>query len=717
MIGKIRLSLQSSIILLLVLLIIPLSGLIISITYIQSSNSVEQLTNNLMESISLHTIDKSLNYLQPAYRGSELSQGLANARILRNDQMDELEKYFRELLEKNMEFVILHYGFENGDFMMVKRMPDKTYSTKWIKRRDGWAFTKWTHANPKWENQFFNKKEKDREAYDPRKRPWYQSAKKEKNAIWTDAYIYYSDRKPGITCASPIYSLQNNKLIGVIGIDIGIEEISKFIGGLKIGIHGKAMIINNKGELVAYPVKNNDDLSVLVREETVDGEKKVLLQHVLDSQDRELATSYRALIAKNVDVNQFDCRIISRQEIHFKHNGENYIGSYMPFPKDTGWPWIIGIIAPENDFMGAIKRNNIITLIISLVALILSLSLGIVLARKITKPLGVLSAEAKHIRHLELDSKISVNSRLTEIVDMTESFNNMKKGLSSFEKYVPSELVRILLQKDIKANLGVKKHELSILFSDIAGFTKISEKTDSKLLIKSLSEYFGEMSNLIHQQYGTIDKYIGDAIMAFWGAPNRIDNHALQACRTAILCNARLKELNKKWAEKGLPIFETRFGINSGEVLVGNVGCDLRMNYTVIGDSVNLASRLESINKVYGTSIIISGETKKQVEDQMAVRILDYISVVGKTKTTALFELICEKKDLDSELKIFIAKYSKALEFYLERKWEDALALFEEAETLKPGDIPCQILSGRCKDYSMSSPPKEWKGCFTLQSK
>ncbi len=711
-------SVQTAITLLLIMLIIPLSVLIIVTNYLRSADSMRSLTHSLMENISGQTVEKAVNYLQPARRGLDLSKGLAKADILRSSDSKEIEKYFRELLIQYPEFVMLNYGQENGDFMMVKRMPDKSFSTKWIHRDGELARTEWVHENAGWQEHeaYKNVEEPASQAYDPRKRPWYIDAKKRGNAVWTNAYIFFSDRKPGIACASPIFSPLDNSLIGVVSIDIGIEEISKFIGNLHIGKSGKAFIINRKGELIAYPAKKEQDLVELLDEKEKDGKKEIYLRHILKSSDTALTLSYKTLMGEKVTVSS-KCDIFKLEEIRFAVNGSTFMGTYLPFPSDSEWPWIVGVIIPEDDFLAAIRRNNKISFAISLTALITALSVGVILARKITKPLAEISEEAVYIRNLDLASREKTVSRISEIMNLSSSMDGMKKGLVSFEKYVPSELVRLLLKSGMEARLGGAKQELTVLFSDIAGFTKISEQFSPEILVSALGEYLDEMSRIIHEQKGTVDKFIGDAIMAFWGAPLPVEHHALHACRGALLCQRRLKDLRKEWAKKGMPVFKTRFGINTGEVIVGNMGCDKRMDYTVIGDHVNLASRLEGTNKVYGTGIIISENTARQAKDEMALRILDYVAVVGKKESIAIYELICEKSELPPDAGKFIAMYAEALELYRNRKWKEAGMLLSEAQRIYAVDRPAKVLHERCINYINEPPAEDWNGVFVLKSK
>jgi adenylate cyclase len=191
--------------------------------------------------------------------------------------------------------------------------------------------------------------------------------------------------------------------------------------------------------------------------------------------------------------------------------------------------------------------------------------------------------------------------------------------------------------------LGGQKKEMTVLFSDIRGFTTLSEKLEPEKLVAILNEYFTAMTEVILQSGGVLDKFIGDAIMAFWGAPQEAPDHAQRACRTALKMIAKLEELKKEWSKRDLPEINIGVGINSGQMIVGNMGSAKRFDYTVIGDNVNLASRLEGLNKQYGTSIIISQFTYDKVKEKFEGEFLDKVAVKGKEIPVEIFKLVGEK--------------------------------------------------------------------------
>ncbi len=206
--------------------------------------------------------------------------------------------------------------------------------------------------------------------------------------------------------------------------------------------------------------------------------------------------------------------------------------------------------------------------------------------------------------------------------------------------------------------------------------------------------------------------------MAFWGAPNSVENHALSACKAALAYQEMLDKIMREWKQMGRKnIFRARIGINTGEVIVGNIGSPTRLNYTVIGDSVNLASRLESINKLYGTRIIISESTNSLVQSELKSRILDYVAVKGKTRGVAVYELVGSENKIEDSQKYLIDTYSKAMDLYKKRDWENAVKLFKDCLETNPHDKASQVIIQKCREYQKTPPPENWDGVSVLKNK
>jgi adenylate cyclase len=286
----------------------------------------------------------------------------------------------------------------------------------------------------------------------------------------------------------------------------------------------------------------------------------------------------------------------------------------------------------------------------------------------------------------------------------------MKRGLNSFKKYVPAQLVRQLIEANEDAVIGGQRRQLTLFFSDIADFTSISEVLRPRQLSSQLSLYFNEITKVIMEERGTVDKYIGDAVMAFWGAPVEIPGHAAAACRAALRVQARIDKLNQAWLAEGKPAFFTRIGLNTGEVIVGNMGSDERLNYTAIGDPVNLASRLEGINKTYKTQIIISHNTFELCKNEIEARILDFAQVKGKAEVIAIYELLAEKGDIATVDKEFYLQFSLAVQLYRSQHWDEAVEQFQQLSAKRPDDYPSEIFLKRCLKFKSDPPPEHWNG-------
>jgi len=288
----------------------------------------------------------------------------------------------------------------------------------------------------------------------------------------------------------------------------------------------------------------------------------------------------------------------------------------------------------------------------------------------------------------------------------------------AFSQYVPDKIVENLIDNPEQLKLGGEQRELTILFSDIADFTSISEKMIPADLVSLLNEYLTEMTRIIIENDGTIDKYIGDAILAEFGAPVMIEKHADSAVAGAILMQRKLSELNSKWKEKGYPEIHCRIGINTGNVIIGNMGSEQVFDYTAIGDSVNLAARLESANKFYNTKILISEFTNKKLNSNLfRVRLLDLIKVKGKETAVKIYEVVGFKSDPVSENDLkYYDIYENAFNLYLKKKFDESKVQFTKATQLRNNDYSEEMIKRIDKLYSFSLDEK-WDGSVSYKEK
>jgi adenylate cyclase len=292
---------------------------------------------------------------------------------------------------------------------------------------------------------------------------------------------------------------------------------------------------------------------------------------------------------------------------------------------------------------------------------------------------------------------------------------------SAFGQYLSPEVIRRLLVNP--RLVEPRKTNITVMFSDIRGFTTISEKLDAQDLANFLNQYLSDMTSLVFEHHGTLDKYIGDAVMAFWGAPFEEPGHAARACDTALKMMERVRDMQKKWESEGKPHLDIGIGLNTGVASVGNMGSALRYGYTALGDTVNLSSRLEGLNKDYGTHVLVNETTFAAAKDDgFLFRELDLIRVKGKLQPVTIYELIGRATENSTygtpdEVRQRLELFRQAHELYCKRRWEDAQKSFHAILDKWPDDGPSRAYWKRCQEYLFDEPPSGWDGVFTMTHK
>ncbi len=288
----------------------------------------------------------------------------------------------------------------------------------------------------------------------------------------------------------------------------------------------------------------------------------------------------------------------------------------------------------------------------------------------------------------------------------------------TFSHFVTQSVVDELLANPDKIKLGGEKKVCTVFFSDVAGFTTISEQLSPEALVALLNEYLTEMTNIVFKYDGMLDKYEGDAIMAVFGAPIAHGNHAAKCCAAALEMQRKLVELRKLWAKQGKPQLRARIGINTGPMVVGNMGSENRFDYTVMGDAVNLGARLEPANKQYNTLIMIGEATHEMAAGRIITRQLDLLRVKGKNEPVKVYELVAMASEpLDDSRQQVLAYFEKGFQNYLSQNWDWASNYFKQALSIDPDDGPSQTYLKRCAQFKENPPGQDWDGVFTMMTK
>ncbi|HUE38055.1 MAG TPA: adenylate/guanylate cyclase domain-containing protein, partial [Candidatus Binatia bacterium] len=335
---------------------------------------------------------------------------------------------------------------------------------------------------------------------------------------------------------------------------------------------------------------------------------------------------------------------------------------------------------------------------------------GAVGLRALGGDLGGLIRETTRLRGFDFAPSSRRRALFRDVQAAADSLEQAKTALRSLGKYVPLDLVRQLYEARLEPMLGGTLRDVTLLFSDIEGFTSLSEQLSPNVLAVALGAYLEAMTAAIHSTGGIIDKYTGDGVMALWNAPRPCAGHATRACQAALACRDATHALfaTAQWA--GLAAWRTRYGIHRAEVSVGHFGSPDRMSYTAMGDGVNLASRLESLNKQYGTQILVSATVEREARDSFHFRRVDRVAVKGKSASIEIFELVGRH---EACVPPFIERYEKALDAYFDRRFDLALELLGDSSA----DGPSRVLAERCRQFRERPPPADWDGVYVATAK
>jgi adenylate cyclase len=395
--------------------------------------------------------------------------------------------------------------------------------------------------------------------------------------------------------------------------------------------------------------------------------------------------------------------------------GRRYFVAFTPVGFEG---WLVATVIPASDFLAEIDRaTERLAWVLALLVLAAAAGSAWLANRLVARPIERIGGQLRHIEQFQLDRIEHVPSPLREIAGLSTTLVQMGRGLSSFRKFLPADLVRMLVSQGIEARPGGQRQNLTVMFADLAGFTRLSERLGDRI-VPLLADYLGRMSREVANGGGTVDKFIGDAVMAFWGAPLANPAHAVDACRTALACQRMMTDLSSGGLGPHGSELSMRIGLNSGDVIVGNIGSDDRLNYTAVGDAVNLASRLESLNKRYGTGIIIGEATRRAAGDAIIVRHLDVVTVYGRSVGTPVYELLAMADEpVDLCIYAWRKTYERGLVAYRGRRWLEAIGFFEAVIAARGEDRPSMLFIERCQAFAMDPPPARWDAVTVLDAK
>ena len=374
--------------------------------------------------------------------------------------------------------------------------------------------------------------------------------------------------------------------------------------------------------------------------------------------------------------------------------------------------WMVAILAPESRYtadLAAFERRIIGTFATTIGVL---LAIGAATVFALRRGLSRVTGATNRMRGFDF-APVADHSLIKDIDEVMHGLERAKTVVRAMGKFVPIDLVRRLYESNEEPELGGEMIDVALMFTDIEGFTTLAEKLPPDVLAKRLGDYLAAMTDAIEATGGTIDKYIGDAVMAIWNAPTRVEHFGIQACRATLACMKATKALYASSTWSGLPALTTRFGIHEARVMVGNFGAPTRLTYTALGDGVNLAARLEPLCKQYGVVTLVSEAIVEHAKNDFVFRRIDRVAVKGKTEGIDVYELLGAKGEVIEELPRARC-YEEAFDAYLERDFERAITLVEPHAAEDP---PSAVLVERCRQLRDHPPPAAWKGVHVASSK
>jgi len=675
------------------LFILSMMALIL-ISYFRFIHSMEGLSFKLMHQSSTIAFNQIHNQLKNAEAKSYSIAQLIKLKVIDINNNDEIISYGINFMQQESDLFYsirsIAWGSVNGNFVLTEKTKkdNKIYTTiinRISKPPYQKVFTRDTLGN------MIEVSNSKNPSYDPRIRPWYIAAEKSTKPVWMGVYTFELTGFQGTSVSTPVFD--NGHLLGVVSILIRLDNLQRLVEKSKVSPNSIVFIVSNKGRVIAFP-----QLNLLTQKSSID--------------IRDLKSSPWIVSSFNQYSNTH------REEFILRYLNKKYLVTYQFLSTFGNERWMIGIVAPENDFVSTVNKTQLITLLINLFILVFGVIVVSILTTRVVRPLKKITEEINRIKQFDLKSDTHIESHIKEINFIADALSSMKNGLRIFQRYVPSTLVKKLIETGEDARIGGVKIQLAILFSDIKDFTTIAEQMDPEELTPHICQYFDELTQIIMLNNGTIDKYIGDAIMAFWGAPEPVDEPAINAAKAALRCIARCAQLNKRWVTEGKPVLYTRIGIHLGDAIVGNLGSSERINYTAVGDTTNIASRLENINKLYGTQIIVSDTVYHNIKDQFILRMIDSVTLKGKHESCYIYELIAETRhEVSYDLEKYSVEFNKGFTAYKNQQWDKAISSFKACLAVYPLDTVAPVFIHRCEHFKLHAPDDTWNGTWQLHEK
>jgi len=594
------------------------SLLLVALGYWGSQRLVATIGESAHRADHLRTEDKVIAFLAKAV---SVVQALGDSPSLRPSGPGAAQsaELLWVLLQQSPELDSLYVANDAGRMLMVQRYPDP--AVRHIVRENGITTETWDYKPQADEGADTQQRyatvrtQVFHTGYDPQSRSWHQRATQTQGPVWTTPYIFSASQELGVTYALPSrrHDADGRAHALVAAGDVTLGRLSDFVRAFSRTGYGDSALLSAEYQVLARSDRPGRTQQLEAPRDGVLG--AVHAQMLADGSARGTASIAFAIA----------------------HEGRRYLVQTSRIPA-TGWRLISWV--PEDKLLGGLRRAVLwaLALVAAFLGVIVLISLR--LAKRVTAPVESLSRIARRIGRLQLDNLPRVPSRVLEIQQLDQALDDSARGLKAFRKFVPVDVVTKLMDRGHTLGPSGEPRQVTVMFTDVEGFTRIAEVTPIDVLVQQLTRYFDLAAAIVARHGGTIDKYIGDGMMILWGAPAELPDAELKACRAALELQAEMDALNREWAAQGLPEFSTRIGIHSGMAITGVLGSNERLAYTAFGDTVNVASRIESINKDLGTRVLISDTVFAELRGRLPVRRIEPVELRGRRAPLTLYELL-----------------------------------------------------------------------------
>lgn len=706
----------------LLLLVVLLSSAILLVTVLASRRMADDLSTRYLSETERSVEERMRGFFAPVADAVEYARAWSRKGVVDPRNPDASVAVFLPFLRAHPQVSSIATGDEGGTSWRLGA-EGAEYLERVVTAADAAAPAHFRAFTP--EGAFVRAYEEPNK-FDPRTRPWYADARKEleragsaakASVVWSAPFVLNTSKLPGIAATVPFEDSSGG--VYMVTFNVMLERLSEFTAALRPTPNGSAMVLSAAGEVVGFPATE----AFATREARVQLLKEINAAPAAGGakpKEERLPRPAQLRSPMLVTVEEAFAAAPSggaRHALTLQVGGEPWRVAFRPFPLGAQLNLWTAVMIPEDDFLSEVKAQRRQVLIVSGLALLLAALLALLLARAYARPLGRLAAESDRITTLDLSRGTPVTSHLLEVQRLADAQERMRGALDSFARYVPTPVVRELLKQGEAARLGGAVRRLTVMFSDVRDFTTISEGMSAQALTQHLAEYFERLMDLVAEHGGAVDKMIGDAVMSLWGAPAPHEDHAARAVRAALAARDWLVGFEERCRAQGLPPLRTGFGISTGEAFVGNVGAPTRLNYTALGDMVNLASRLEGASKLYGAPILCSQAVKDDAGPGFVWRTLDVLAVKGKREGVRIYEPLGLVGQVSSQDLGFAEVWESAFASYLARRFDAALADLSMLRRERPHDAGVKRLIDLCQRYRAEPPPEGWDGVARLSAK